>query len=144
MARASTITRALEGAGLRLTAPRRTLAGLIAERRAHFTADDLVRESRDRDLGVARATVFRTLETLAGLGVIERLDLPSGEHAFVACEPAHHHHIVCSGCGRTEDVIDERIGDVLEAVGRESGYRVDRHRVELFGLCPRCRAEAVG
>ncbi len=144
MARTSAITHALESAGLRLTTPRRALAGLIAARDGHFTADELVREARDRDLRVARATVFRTLETLTGLGVVERLDLPSGEHAFVACEPAHHHHIVCSRCGHTEDVADERIRAAVESIGRETGYRVDRHRVELFGLCPRCRAEAAG
>jgi Fur family ferric uptake transcriptional regulator len=136
----TTITSALEGAGFRLTAPRRTLAALIAARRSHFTAEDLIREARERRLGVARATVFRTLDVLSGLGVVERIDMPSGEHAFVACEPSHHHHIVCSSCGRTVDVPDRELRSALDAIARGTGFRVDRHRVELFGLCPACRA----
>jgi Fur family ferric uptake transcriptional regulator len=136
------IVSAFEGAGYRLTAPRRALARLIAARGGHFTADELLGESRRRRLGVTRATIFRSLDVLADLGVVERLDLPTGEHAFVACEPAHHHHIVCSSCGRSTEVQDHGLERVAEAIGRETGYRVETHRLELFGLCPTCRAAA--
>jgi Fur family transcriptional regulator, ferric uptake regulator len=134
------IVGALEDAGYRLTAPRRAVAELIGSRRGHFTADELLSESRRRRLGVTRATVFRSLDVLADLGLIERLDLPSGEHAFVACETAHHHHLVCSACGRSTEVGDNGLEAVAAAIARESGYRVDTHRLELFGLCPACRA----
>jgi Fur family ferric uptake transcriptional regulator len=130
---------ALDSAGYRLTAARRALAALIAERRGHFTAEELVAASKRRRLGVGRATVFRSLDLLASLRIVERLDLPSGEHAFVACEPAHHHHVVCSQCGRSMDVGDSGIGRVLEEVGRRSGYQITSHRLEMFGLCGACR-----
>jgi Fur family transcriptional regulator, ferric uptake regulator len=136
---ASEIVSAFETAGYRLTGPRRALAALIAAKARHFTADELLGESRRRRLGVTRATIFRSLDVLADIGVIERLDLPSGEHAFVACEPAHHHHVVCSSCGRTTGVADPGIEGIAEAIGRETGYRIDAHRLELFGLCPACR-----
>ena len=140
MVNAGTIVDALEGAGYRLTAPRRAVAGLIASRLGHFTAEELLGESRRRRLGVTRATIFRSLDVLAELGLVERLDLPSGEHAFVACEPAHHHHIVCSSCGRSTEVEDNGLEAVAAAIGRQTGYRVDTHRLELFGLCPACRS----
>ncbi len=140
MVDAPAIVGAFEAAGYRLTSPRRELAGLIASRRGHFTAEELLGESRRRRLGVTRATIFRSLDVLADLGVVERLDLPSGEHAFVACEPAHHHHVVCSSCGRSTGVADHGLERVAEAIGRETGYRVDTHRLELFGLCPSCQA----
>lgn len=133
------IVGALEAAGYRLTSPRRALARLIAGRSGHFTADDLLADSRRRRLGVTRATVFRSLDVLADLGVVERLDLPSGQHAFVACEPTHHHHVICSSCGRSSGVADHGIEAIAAAIGRETGYRVDTHRLELFGLCPSCR-----
>jgi Fur family transcriptional regulator, ferric uptake regulator len=139
MLQASAIVSAFEAAGYRLTGPRRALASLIADRSGHFTAEDLLGESRRRRLGVTRATIFRSLDVLADLGVVERLDLPSGDHAFVACEPAHHHHVVCSSCGRTTGVADNGIERIAEAIGRQTGYRVDTHRLELFGLCPACR-----
>ena len=115
------IVGALEDAGYRLTSPRRAVAEMIGSRRDHFTADELLSESRRRRLGVTRATVFRSLDVLADLGLIERLDLPSGEHAFVACEPAHHHHLVCSSCGRSTEVDDNGLEGVAAAIARQIG-----------------------
>jgi Fur family ferric uptake transcriptional regulator len=83
--------------------------------------------------------MFRSLDVLADLGVVERLDLPSGEHAFVACEPTHHHHVVCSSCGRSTGVADTGIERIAAEIGRRTGYRIETHRLELFGLCPTCR-----
>jgi Fur family transcriptional regulator, ferric uptake regulator len=134
------IVTVLDRAGYRLTGPRRSLATLIAGHRGHFTATELVTEARSRRLGVGRATVFRTLEVLEELGAVERLDLPSGEHTYVVCEPAHHHHVVCSRCGRTDEIDDAGLRTVVREVARRTGYRVDEHRLELFGLCPACLA----
>ena len=144
MVNAPAIVSALELAGYRLTAPRRALAGLIANRGDHFTAEDLLGESRRRRLGVTRATVFRSLDVLANLGVVERLDLPSGEHAFVACEPAHHHHVVCATCGRSTRVADPGLEQIARSIGQATGYRIDTHRLELFGMCPDCQRSSAG
>jgi Fur family ferric uptake transcriptional regulator len=134
------ITTALDRAGYRLTEPRRALAALIADQDGHFTAAELVVAARERRLGIGRATVFRTLDVLAEVGAVERLDLPSGEHAYVGCEPAHHHHVVCSRCGRATGIDDSGLRAIVREVARQTGYRVDDHRLELFGLCPACQA----
>ncbi len=135
-----TLVSALDRAGYRLTEPRKAIAALIAEHEGHFTAADLVAHARARRLGLGRATVFRALEVLAELRAIERIDLPSGEHAYVACDPIHHHHVVCSHCGRVTEIADEGLRAVVREVSRRTGYRVDEHRLELFGLCPACQA----
>jgi Fe2+ or Zn2+ uptake regulation protein len=130
---------ALDLAGYRLTEPRRAVAELIVAREGHFSAADLIGDARARRLGIGRATVFRALDLFTELNVLERLDLPSGEHAYVPCEPAgHHHHIVCSGCGRVTEI--EEVGLALEDVQRRTGWQVDSHRLELYGRCPRCRS----
>lgn len=138
------IMTALDRAGYRLTAPRRSVASLIADQDGHFTAAELVEAARASREGVGRATVFRTLEVLESLGAVERLDLPSGEHAYVGCEPAHHHHVVCSRCGRTDEIDDAGLRSVVRDVARQTGYRVDEHRLELFGMCPACLASLGG
>jgi Fur family ferric uptake transcriptional regulator len=140
----SPIVTALDRAGYRLTEPRRALAMLIADQEGHFTAAELVSAARRRRMGVGRATVFRTLEVLEQLGAIERLDLPGGDHAYVGCEPAHHHHVVCSRCGRTTEIDDAGLRLVVREVAKRTGYRVDEHRLELFGLCPACLASQPG
>lgn len=130
----------LERAGYRLTEPRRRLAALIDSREGHFTAGDLIAEARDRRLRIGRATVFRTLEVLEELGSVEHLDLPSGDHAYVACRRSHHHHVVCSSCGQADEIDDAGLRVVVGEIARRTGYRVDEHRLELFGLCPSCLA----
>lgn len=135
---------ALTASGHRVTEPRRAVVELIAAQDGPFTAAAIETSALDRGTAVGRATVFRTLELLAGLGVVERLDLPSGEHAYVACGPAHHHHLVCTACGRSTHVPDLGIGSVLGDASIRTGYRIERHRLELYGVCPDCQATAEG
>ena len=139
----ATLQTALDDAGYRRTGARRSIADLIAARKGPFTAADLVADARARRLRIGRATVFRTLDVLADLHAVERLDLPPGEHAYVACEPAHHHHVVCSSCGASRDVDDAGWRSVVRDIERKTGYRIDDHRLELFGLCADCRRKAI-
>jgi Fur family ferric uptake transcriptional regulator len=130
---------ALERAGDRLTESRRFVAELIATRDGHFTAADLVAAAEARP-GTGRATIFRSLDRFTELGVVERLDLPDGSHAYVACLPSHHHHVVCGRCGRSVDVDDAGLRDVVREIADRTGFEIESHRLELFGRCPECRA----
>jgi Fur family transcriptional regulator, ferric uptake regulator len=135
------LTNALDEAGYYVTEPRRVVAEMVAERGDHFTALDLVGEAKRRRLGVGRATVFRALELFEELGLVERLDLPTGEHAYVVCEPTHHHHVICQRCGRGTEIEDCGMEAVTREIQARTGYVVDSHRIELFGLCPECAAK---
>ncbi|MHB1475812.1 MAG: Fur family transcriptional regulator [Dermatophilaceae bacterium] len=134
---------AFEAAGHRLTGPRRALAGLIEARDGAFSAADLEADARGRQLGIGRATIFRTIELLAEIGALERIDLPTGDHAYVPCGPAHHHHVVCRGCSRSVEVGDLGLATIARDVARRTGFRIDEHRLEMFGLCPDCRRRPV-
>jgi len=138
MTEASTLVKALDDAGYRLTEPRRLVAELIADQDGHFSAAELVATARARQAGIGRATVFRALDLFATLKLVERVDLPDGDHAYVGCEPAHHHHVICTTCGRKTDIEDCGMREVVREVSRRSGYRVGTHRIELFGTCPAC------
>lgn len=137
---------ALGQAGHRLTGPRRAVAELIAERAGHFTAEELLAAAQRRKLDLGRATIFRSLDLFSELGLVERVDLPSGQHAYVSCSRGneHHHHIVCSSCGRASGFDDGALGEAVEAAVRRTGYEVQRHRLELFGICPDCQARPRG
>ena len=132
---------ALDRAGYHSTAPRRAVAEMVAARDGRFTAEDLLVEARRARRGVGRATIFRSLEIFETLGLVEQVHLPNGEHAYVACERPHHHHVVCQQCGRSQEVGDLGITPIArELVEQRTGYLVDSHRIEFFGLCPECRA----
>lgn len=134
------LVEALDRGGHRLTGPRRAVAELVAARDGHFTAADLVADALRRHPGIGRATIFRALDLFASLDLVERVDLPGGDHAYVACDPVHHHHAICTGCGRSLDVDDFGLTRVLNEIGRRSGFRVVDHRLEVFGLCAACQA----
>lgn len=130
---------ALEQAGCRDTAPRRAVAKLIAERNGRFTAADLLADARAAGLDIGRATVFRALDLFIELELVERIDLLSGDHAYVTCERTHHHHhIVCSACRRTASVDEAGLAAAVERIKRSTGWQIESHRLELFGLCPSC------
>jgi Fur family transcriptional regulator, ferric uptake regulator len=134
------LERAIEAAGYRSTTARRSLLRLLEGRTEHFTAADLESDVRRRRLSIGRATIFRTLDLLVDLHAVERLDLPGGDHAYVVCEPSHHHHLVCSSCGRSLDIEDHGLRAVVAEIARRTDFEIDEHRLELFGRCPECRA----
>jgi Fe2+ or Zn2+ uptake regulation protein len=136
------LVEALDDAGYRLTGRRREVADLIAAREGHFTAADLLDDAHVRKLGIGRATIFRALDLLTELKLLERLDLPEGEHAYVTCDRTHHHHVVCSSCGRAREVDDHGLAEAIADIERHTGYAIDAHRLELYGRCPRCRPHA--
>jgi Fur family transcriptional regulator, ferric uptake regulator len=137
----NSILRALDHAGFRLTRARRAVAGVIERQDGHFTAEDVLASSRIGHRRVGRATIFRSLDLLTELGLVERVDLPSGDHAYVTCAPAsHHHHLVCAGCGRSVEIGELGLEPILGRIEQTTGYRIQSHRLELFGRCPDCQA----
>jgi Fur family transcriptional regulator, ferric uptake regulator len=135
---------ALDRAGERVTGPRRAVAGLVLAHDGHFTAAEVVEDARRCRPAVGRATVFRSLDLFTTLGLVERVDLPGGEHAYVVCDSVHHHHAICTSCGRSFDVHDAGLAGALEAIGDRSGFRVTAHRLEIFGICGACATTGRG
>ncbi len=145
MTAAQPLVDAMGRAGYRLTEPRRVVAELVAGRTGHFTANDLLEDAQARDMEIGRATVFRALDLFTELDVLERIDLPTGDHAYVPCLPEHHHHhIVCDTCGRVTEVEDLGLGVAIEQIERRTGWEVQTHRLELFGRCPTCQSSRGG
>jgi Fur family transcriptional regulator, ferric uptake regulator len=137
------IVEAVTDGGYRVTEPRRAVAELVDSRSGHFTAAELLRDARRGGLRLGRATLFRNLDLFTELGALERLELPSGEHAYVACAPEqHHHHVVCRNCGKSVEVQDSGLQSVVAEIAARSGYAIDAHRLELFGVCPSCAPSA--
>jgi Fur family ferric uptake transcriptional regulator len=116
---------------------------LIARRVGHFTAAELLSDARAANQKIGRATVFRALDVLADQGALERIDLPTGEHAYVSCVPKrdHHHHVVCRRCGKSVEVPDSGLQAVVARLESQTGFSIDTHRLELFGLCSQCQNE---
>jgi Fur family ferric uptake transcriptional regulator len=130
------IERLLSRRGYRLTSPRRHLLDVMAGLDDHFAAESVVVAAPE----VGRATVFRTLRLLQDLGVVCQVVLDDGSLAYRLAPEEHHHHLLCVECGAVEDFGSPALEAVLSEIEDTTGYRVEAHRLEVYGRCPRCQA----
>jgi Fur family ferric uptake transcriptional regulator len=126
----------LDAAGYRRGGSRRKVIDFLATRDCAVTALEIDREL-DR---VGRASVYRTLEQLEELGLVQRVDLGRDSTAFERVDPTghHHHHLVCNRCGRVLPFEDERLENAIHEVSAGDGFTIEGHEVTLRGTCDRC------
>jgi Fur family peroxide stress response transcriptional regulator len=127
--------------GLPLTVQRRAILWAVLERDDHPTADQVLQVVQRRLPGVARATVYRTLEALAKLGVIAKASLPGHPARYDRLvEP--HHHFVCGECETIIDVLDTTLDSIPMPDTSQLGVTVTGFTLQLRGICPACRSRA--
>jgi len=127
----------LTDAGFRSGGGRRKVVELLGRQECALTALDI-----DRRLhGVGRATVYRALEQLEGLGLIQRVDVGGEATGYERIDPEghHHHHIVCEQCGRVIAFEDDRLERAITALAKRPDFSVSSHEVTLRGECASCR-----
>ena len=127
----------LDRAGYRRGGSRQKVIDYLASRECASTALEI-----DRDLDhVGRASVYRTLEQLEELGLVQRVELGGESTAFERVDPAghHHHHLVCTTCGRVLPFEDSGLERAIQAVRTSEGFKVEAHEITLRGTCERCR-----
>lgn len=128
-------TRRFNEAGFRAGAARRQVIELLEGQHCALTALEI-----DRRLpSVGRATVYRTLDQLEQLQLVNRVDLGSDGAAYERNDPReHHHHMVCVRCGRLIPFEDAALEQAIHAVGERAEFEVTAHDVLLRGVCPQC------
>ncbi len=84
------------------------------------------------------ATVYRTLQKAAARNNVDVLRKDDGEALYRLCETGHHHHLVCTSCGKTIEVEGSSVERWANTVAKNNGFRKVSHVVELFGLCAKC------
>ncbi len=128
-------TRRLDEAGHRSGRARRAVVELLGAAECALTALEIDR----RIDSVGRASVYRTLDRLEQLQLIQRVDVGGDATGYERVDPAdHHHHLVCQQCGRLSPFTSERLEGAIAAVGRSSGFALASHDVVLRGTCPDC------
>ncbi len=124
--------------GLRLTGPRALVAEAIAERTDTFTTEGLIEELHAHR--VSRASVYRTVDLLERLGLVTRMHLEGGNHGYAVCDGGHHHHLLCTACGRVIPIDARAVEREIQALASQLRFRVDTHTLEFAGQCERCQA----
>lgn len=131
----------LQDNGYRVTAPRRAVVETIASSPRVLNPLDVYEQARQRYPKLGLVTVYRTLEKLEDLGLIQRVHQPSGCQAFVASAPGHQHLLICQRCGRAIFFSGEHemLDGLMRTAAEGSGFEIEDHWLQLFGTCAACK-----
>lgn len=130
----------LRARGERMTGPRRAVLTTLARCTGHLSAEDVVTAVADSDPSVHRASVYRTLEALSALGVVQHVHVGHGGTAYhLVVDPGPHLHAHCRICGAVHDLPRGLLNDVAAVLARSHAFVLDAGHVALSGTCADCR-----
>jgi Fe2+ or Zn2+ uptake regulation protein len=132
----------LASAGCRITASRRAVMYALTQADAPLSPQEVLEQAQavHRQLGLV--TVYRTLNLLSELHLVRRAHREDGCHGYLLTSPGHRHALICMVCGRAVEFLGEDdINALIERVEVGTGYQVDDHLLQLFGICPACQEE---
>ena len=125
--------------GYRLTGARRAVAETMANSDRGLTPIEVYDMAREAYPALGLVTVYRTLEALEETGLIQRVHQPEGCQAFITAPGGHQHLLLCQQCGRATLFGGDNLENLIQSIGRETGYQITEHWLQLFGLCSDCR-----
>jgi len=131
----------LRSAGLRRGGARRAVVDYLARQECCRSAQEIHDGIRSSGGEVGVASVYRALDTLVELDLVQRVDIGDGIARFEPAHdgPHHHHHLVCDDCGKVEPFTDAPLERALERAAGRLGYELEQHDVVLRGACDDCR-----
>ena len=131
--------RVVKSAGLRMTSQRALILDIISQGKEHLDADEVYRLARERQPNLSLSTVYRNLQMLKGLGLVEELHFDESHHHYEAKSSAEHHHLVCLGCGKVVEFGCALSQKMRQEIARKKGFEVTGVEVHMTGYCSRCR-----
>ena len=126
--------------GLKSTRQRDIILDEFLRAGAHLSTEELYLRLRPDHPGIGYATVHRTLKLFAECGIAEPRHFGDGQTRYeTSAGEDHHDHLICTGCGGIVEFENPQIEALQESVASQHGFRIERHRLELYGLCRECQ-----
>lgn len=126
----------------KLTPQRKIIVkSLLENANGHLSAEDLYGIVKRKHPEIGLATVYRSLELLADLGVLQKMDFGDGRsrYEFNDDEVHHHHHLICLSCGEVQEFEDDLLETLETAISRKSQFRITDHQLKFYGYCRKCQ-----
>ena len=131
--------RQLAAQGCRVTASRRAIMCVLERASAPLDPQEILERARAQHPQLGLVTVYRTMALLGRLGLVRRVHQPDSCHGYLLASPGHHHALVCHRCGQAIEFAGGRELDTLvQRVERETGFCVEEHLLQLYGICEQC------
>lgn len=129
----------LHESGYRITEARRAVVDTMAMTNHALTPMEVFDLARKAYSALGLVTVYRTLEKLEELHLIQRVHQPQGCQAFIAASQAHQHLLLCQKCGRIKFFEGDDLDALIAAIAKKTGYQIREHWLQFFGLCQNCK-----
>jgi Fur family transcriptional regulator, ferric uptake regulator len=128
----------LQASGYRLTGPRKAIVKIIANSQHVLGPLHIFDLGREQYPGLGLVTVYRTLEKLEELKMVQRVHQPDGCHGYIKATNGHQHILLCLNCGRTEYFNGDDLAPLIQSIASQSGFEINGHLLQLFGICLDC------
>ena len=125
--------------GYRITAARRAVVNTVFGSTHALAPQEVYDAARKKDRALGLVSVYRTLEKLEELHLIQRVHQPAGCQAFISAGVGHQHLLLCQQCGRVTFFEGDDLETLIKSISRKTGYQINEHWLQLFGLCVNCR-----
>ena len=129
----------LQENGYRLTGARRAVVEAIQKSKHALTPLEVFDMARKKYRALGLVSVYRTLEKLEELHLIQRVHQPHGCQAFIAESRGHEHLLLCENCGKVKFFEGDDLEALINSIAKKTGYQIREHWLQLFGLCQTCR-----
>jgi len=129
----------LQENGYRLTDARRAVINIVHTSTRALTPVEVFDMARKKYRGLGLVSVYRTLEKLEELHLVQRVHQPQGCQAFIAESRGHEHLLLCQNCGRVTFFEGDDLDTLIKAISQKTGYLIREHWLQLFGLCQACQ-----
>lgn len=130
--------------GLKSTRQRALILDFFLSSKRHMSVEELYRALRARHPNIGYATVCRTLKLFARSGIAHDIRFGDGQTRYEhLMEGEHHDHLVCTGCGAIAEFENKTIEELQKAVAESHGFIIHSHKLELYGLCAKCRKQNI-
>lgn len=128
--------------GLRSTEQRRVVTEMFFSSQGHLSIEELLEQVRLEESKIGYATVYRTLKLLKECGLAYERHFGDGVSRYeVAWEDEHHDHLICVECEKIIEFENDNIEALQHKVAGQYDFKLVRHKLELYGICPECQAK---
>jgi Fur family peroxide stress response transcriptional regulator len=124
---------------LRITPQRLAVLRILASSKEHPSVEQIYEQVKVEFPTTSLATVYKTVTLLKQLKEVLEFGFPDGSNRYDGTQPYHHPHMICTRCKTIMDPDVKSLKELTEEVSRKTGYKIQFHRLDFFGLCPECQ-----
>jgi Fur family peroxide stress response transcriptional regulator len=125
----------------RLTPQRMAVLKTLTVSEGHPSVEQIYERIRPDFPTTSLATVYKTVTLLKEMDEVLELGFCNGSNRYDGNKPYPHPHLICTECDAIEDLEADALSDIPQQVAQDTGYRIVSHRLDIFGVCPRCQAK---